>query len=539
MKLYEELVLRLDEISVEEILSSDTLKLINKFNPEISSLNLKRIILDNLSPVQLLRNPKHRRHFIESLKDYEAKILLEILGFNYNGLSPYEELLRIKFKKNSKIEYMFFEYLGIQLNLYEEEEVEVSEFKEMVPSQYPLFLHQRNAIKEVKANFLDGTNRILLHMPTGSGKTRTSMNIICTSLREEEPGVIFWLASTEELCKQAADEFAKAWNCLGNRDVEVYRFWGDHDLNMEDVKDGLIVAGLPKIVSAVKKDDGIKFIANLANKSNLIIMDEAHQAIAPTYEMVIQALFNLGHNNQKKLLGLSATPGRTWNDVEEDTKLAEFFSRKKVTLKIEGYDNPVDYLVDQDYLAATNYKELNYYSDYDFSNELKQEDGDFSIRILKKLGEDLERNYKIINAAKSLINQHKRIIIFAPSVGSSDLISFVLQSIGIKAFSITGKTNSSERRANIKKYLSNEEEPLILVNYGVLTTGFDAPKTSAAIIARPTISLVLYSQMVGRAIRGGKAGGNKTAEIITVVDQSLPGFQSVSDAFKNWEDVWE
>jgi superfamily II DNA or RNA helicase len=73
----------------------------------------------------------------------------------------------------------------------------------------------------------------------------------------------------------------------------------------------------------------------------------------------------------------------------------------------------------------------------------------------------------------------------------------------------------------------------------VLTTGFDAPRTSAAVIARPTKSLVLYSQMVGRAIRGVRAGGNETAVIVTVVDQGLPGFNSVADAFTNWEDIWD
>jgi len=64
------------------------------------------------------------------------------------------------------------------------------------------------------------------------------------------------------------------------------------------------------------------------------------------------------------------------------------------------------------------------------------------------------------------------------------------------------------------------------------------PKTSAAIIARPTKSLVLYSQMVGRIIRGEKVEGTKKAEIWTVVDQQLPGFRNISEAFWNWEDVW-
>ena len=78
----------------------------------------------------------------------------------------------------------------------------------------------------------------------------------------------------------------------------------------------------------------------------------------------------------------------------------------------------------------------------------------------------------------------------------------------------------------------------MLVNFGVLTTGFDAPAASAALIARPTKSLVLYSQMVGRVIRGPLAGGTERCEIVTVVDTTLPGFGDVADAFMNWEDVW-
>jgi hypothetical protein len=57
-------------------------------------------------------------------------------------------------------------------------------------------------------------------------------------------------------------------------------------------------------------------------------------------------------------------------------------------------------------------------------------------------------------------------------------------------------------------------------------------------LARPTKSLVLFSQMIGRATRGPRAGGNAEAQIVTVVDTALPGFGRISDAFQNWEDVW-
>ena len=78
----------------------------------------------------------------------------------------------------------------------------------------------------------------------------------------------------------------------------------------------------------------------------------------------------------------------------------------------------------------------------------------------------------------------------------------------------------------------------VITNYGVLTTGFDAPRTNTAVIARPTDSVVLFSQMVGRASRGTRAGGNKECKIITIVDE-LPGFRSVAEAFEYWDDIWE
>ena len=90
----------------------------------------------------------------------------------------------------------------------------------------------------------------------------------------------------------------------------------------------------------------------------------------------------------------------------------------------------------------------------------------------------------------------------------------------------------------IQRYRANTSKPMVICNYGVLTTGFDAPATSATLIARPTRSLVLYSQMVGRAIRGPRSGGNAQAEIVTVVDPQLPGFGEIAEAFANWEDIW-
>jgi superfamily II DNA or RNA helicase len=78
-----------------------------------------------------------------------------------------------------------------------------------------------------------------------------------------------------------------------------------------------------------------------------------------------------------------------------------------------------------------------------------------------------------------------------------------------------------------------------LCNFGVLTTGFDAPKTSAVIIARPTTSIVLYSQMIGRALRGVRVGGTAKAIVSTVVDTSIPVFREIINQFTNWDAQWK
>ena len=149
------------------------------------------------------------------------------------------------------------------------------------------------------------------------------------------------------------------------------------------------------------------------------------------------------------------------------------------------------------------------------------------------------RNLNIISTIEDLIKlNHNRILLFATTVEHSDMIASILRARDIISFSITSNTHDTIRTNNIEEYKSNNSKPIVLCNHGVLTTGFDAPKTSAAIIARPTQSLVLYSQMVGRAMRGERAKGNKKAVIYTTVDFRLPGFDSVRNAVTNWNDVF-
>jgi len=402
---------------------------------------------------------------------------------------------------------------------------------------YGLFEHQRTAAAQVVRALSQPPRKAVLHMPTGSGKTRTAMHIVAAHLKNKEPTVVCWLAQNAELLDQAANEFEQAWRNLGNRSVDLVRFWGHRNPDPLEARDGLIVAGLAKMYAFDRRDPAT--MLRLADRASLTIIDEAHQAIAPTYASILTALHTKRPSNS--LLGLTATPGRTWSDIAEDQKLSDYFEGHKITLEVEGYHDPVTFLIEEGYLARPTFRTLNSAGGLELSDEDVQELSD-SIDIpedlLEKLGADTQRNLKIIAAVEDLIGRHRRIIVFAPSVANARLLAAILTARGHDADVVTGQTNSSERERIIRRFRSNANRSMVLINYGVLTTGFDAPATSAAVIARPTKSLVLYSQMVGRATRGPRAGGNAEAEIVTVADPHLPGFGSIADAFKNWEDVW-
>lgn len=150
--------------------------------------------------------------------------------------------------------------------------VPVQDVPEPIPAvqdglcQYPLFAHQRAAARKVIVALEKHPRRVVLHMPTGAGKTRTAMHVIADHLRRREPTLVVWLAHTEELCEQAALEFEQAWHCLGNREVGVYRFWGNRELPLDKVHDGILIGGLAKMYRTTKNH--LSFIIELAGRTS-------------------------------------------------------------------------------------------------------------------------------------------------------------------------------------------------------------------------------------------------------------------------------
>ena len=405
-----------------------------------------------------------------------------------------------------------------------------------VQPAYGLFDHQRRAAQQVREVLYAGERRVVLHLPTGVGKTRTAMHLVADHLLEHEPTLVVWLASGQELLEQAAAEFETAWLHLGNRPVDVIRLWSAASLDLTVVQDGLIVLGLAKATSLAKSDP--RFLDKLASKTTLTVFDEAHQAIAPTYQRAVDALTL---RRDAGVLGLTATPGRTWADISADERLAEFFAFQKVSLAIDGYANPVTALIDQGFLARPRFSTVAATSGTQLTDSDRRSlarDFDLPERILARLAHDVQWNLLILRTVLDLTISHQRILVFAASVEHCRIISAVLSGLDIESDYITGETEALRRGRIIDRFKSGADQPIVLCNYGVLTTGFDAPRADATVIARPTRSLVLYSQMIGRVIRGPRAGGTSTCDVVTVVNPELPGFGDVAEAFSNWEDVW-
>ena len=532
---FDKLLSRADDFVLQQMVGAEVVRLLRHIDPTLATPAKLRELLSQLrKPSELLRDTGTRTLLLELLSPPDAKALLDHLGVPLNG-NPFVVLENLSVAKGSKREEGLFSFFGQTAT--EEMSHEYNPTSQSADGNYQLFQHQRHAVSHVQKFLASDRKRVLLHMPTGAGKTRTAMNIIAEHLRTTEPTLVIWLAYSEELCEQAIEEFTQAWAHLGNRTLNISRFWSTHELNLHSVHDGFMVAGLGKVYNFGSQS--IASLATLADRVSLVIVDEAHQAIAPTYRLVLDVLV------EKKLstglLGLSATPGRTWNDVNKDQELADFFQKQKVSLEIPGYDNPIEYLVGEGYLARPKFSQLFYES----GTELSQKDLDdlqnhldIPARLLERLAMDEQRNLRIVQQIEQAVRFHRRIILFAASVTHAKLLAAILQARGIVSEAVTAETPRNERQRIITGYRGSREESMVLCNYGVLTAGFDAPQTSAAIIARPTKSLVLYSQMIGRALRGPLAGGNQEAEIITVVDTNLPGFGDLAESFLNWEDVW-
>lgn len=404
---------------------------------------------------------------------------------------------------------------------------------------YRLHPYQRQVLGDLlgvlgpeRARNVASGRRVVAHLPTGAGKTRIACHVASylLNLPESEGKVVVWLASSEELCEQAAEDLTTAWSNLGNREVEVHRYWGSVSQSLDDLGEGFLVAGLPKLWAVGSSKPG--FLTKLARSVAGVIFDEAHQAVARTYRFITEQLVAF----QPPLLGLTATPGRSYRLRGEDYDLAEMFHESKVTIDPQGHGSPVTYLTRQGYLAEPEFIPVTVEMDTRIPEPIDVLD--YRTEDLQEIGHDQIWKAKVVELSLAALKRHHRVMVFCPSVRCAEEAAHVVSEHGARGRSIVAGTPSDQRNEVIAAFRRGDGESMALFNYGVLTAGFDAPRTKCVIVARPTTSLVLYSQMVGRAMRGPRSGGNRRCQVYTVLDTNLPSFGSVVEAFNNWEELW-
>jgi len=509
---------------------------------DYSAQSLSKLIVNLHGENETLRDKAIRDNLINTLKNNELSEFINNLSLK-NSNDSWEEIKKLKFKENSKE----LKILEQKFNIKERQvftENLVEENPEIIEPERGLFSHQIEMLEEVNQILKGPIKKVILHMPTGSGKTRTAINLIVDFIkkRSTKKTNIIWLAHTDELCQQAYEEFKLSWQKLGNRNFNINKIFKRQKVELSEIDEGLTIMSLDSAYEKTKRDQSSFF--KLCRKINFIVMDEAHMSVAPTYKHVLELLYS----KEAYLIGLTATPGRSYLKPGEDIKLRNFWNKQKVSLKVKGYKNPLDYLVKTGYLAEVKSEPLN--SNIDLKkiftqNEINKEldrinnGQDLSKNFIKKISNDISRiNLVIEKIIEENQNIKNKIIVFASSVENAETIKKVLSLENINSALITSKTHPIERAYKINEFKTNNSSLNILINYGVLTTGFDAPKANLAIIARPTQSVSLYSQMVGRVMRGKEAGGKKTCKVITVKDP-IYGFKDMSESFNFWEDVWQ
>ena len=523
------MLLRRQEGSLSKFLDKQVIDVLQVLDPNLTRpANLINLIEKTVDVHTMLKDQVKRNVLINAMNEKEAEEFAKAIGLKEWYDVKYA-LTKTTFNKN-KLQHAlkFFE------NDFYEDEVNDKVESEYISPEKPLFQHQIETVHSIREKLSTMPHKALLHMPTGSGKTLCAMRLIATHMLENPNTLVIWLAYSGELCEQALSEFKQMWQHVGDRKIGVYRFFGQSNLDPLLIKRGFIASSLSKMLGSAQKSN--EFLAKMAKNVNLVVIDEAHQAIAPKFSIIIDVL---SENQNTWLLGLSATPGRISGTTnQENIDLAKFFGQKKEILNTNG-ENPMKFLIKKGYLANPKFNPITHDGVHLSKEDIGRIEREIDVpkKILEKLSVDTRRNLAIVTEIMRLSNNHKKIIVFAASVKHAEIISSILAAKEYPSQYVVEST-SNEVRSKILNDYRTPEKPMIICNYGILTTGFDVPQTSAVVIARPTKSHVLYAQMVGRGIRGPKSGGNKECEISTVMDNGIDEFFNIAKIFTMWEEVW-
>ncbi|MEC4819242.1 MAG: DEAD/DEAH box helicase [Scytonema sp. PMC 1069.18] len=326
--------------------------------------------------------------------------------------------------------------------------------------------YQQELMTKTLSAWSSGKRRVLLQLSTGGGKT-IIFAAMATEFSCRGEGVLV-VAHREELILQAAEKLAVTCG----------------------IQPGILKAGYKPTDSLIQ----VASIQTLARrkiypKAELVIVDEAHHASALSYRKLLEAYPNA------LILGVTATPRR-----EDGYGLRDIFDHLICSITTKE-------LIALGYL--TDYKLI---AGFKYSKHKVPQKRDFTKKELEEVASDYKPSEVVKQWQKFCAG--KKTIIFAVNVKHSQAITAMFCYHNIACEHLDGETPPLERKAILDRFRSGETP--IISNCAILTEGFDCPDSEAAVIARPTASVTLWLQMIGRILR--PSPGKEFATILDMTD---------------------
>jgi DNA repair protein RadD len=318
--------------------------------------------------------------------------------------------------------------------------------------------YQKKAIEKIRMSFQKGHKRVLLVAPTGSGKTVVACSMIQQAMAKNSQ--VLFVAHRRELVKQCSKKLSE--------------FGVDHGIIMAlQSPNSYANTQISSIQTFTRRKDREGFIKP---RANLIIIDEAHRSTSKSF----QALIN--EYPEAYVIGLTATPCRTdgsgLGNIYDD--LIECENIK--TLTRQGFLVPSK-------IVAPTLPDLK---------GIKTVGGDYEKKSLSQKMDQPKLIGDIVMHWEKFAD-NRPTVVFATSIAHSKHIRNIFLNSNISAGHIDGEMDELEREEQLD--LLHQGKIKVLCNCQVLTEGWDEPKVSCVILARPTKSYGLYLQMVGRSLR--------------------------------------
>jgi len=312
-------------------------------------------------------------------------------------------------------------------------------------------------------------------LPTGSGKTIIFAALLDRFLQNGERALV--LAHREELLTQARDKIAFAAPSLHVEIEQAASFASrTHPASslFEDRERSVVVGSMQTLRGKRLKEwepDAFR----------IIILDEAHHATGGAYIDILTHFGCLG--GLTRLVGVTATPKRT-----DGIGLGTIFQEIAVEYGIRD-------MIYCGYLVPIRAWQVQTTIDL---RSVKTTAGDYAVGELEEAVNTEKRNYDIASAYEQYANGMQGVV-FCAGVQHSHNVAGIFNQRSIAAEPVWGDMGREARAKALARYHSGETR--VLTNYGILTEGWDAPETQCIILARPTKSELLYTQMLGRALR--------------------------------------